>query len=56
VNTVEKTTKPEAPNPATTPRDIIETEPSAAALEADAASTLLALWAMPEGVVPSKEL
>jgi hypothetical protein len=43
VNTVERTTKPEAPNPAITPRDIIETEPSAAAFEEDDASTVLAL-------------
>lgn len=47
-------TKPEAPRPAKAPRDIIETDPRAAAFEGLAVvEEVDALSAMPEGVVPS---
>jgi len=47
-------TRPEAPNPAITPWDIIEAEPRAAAFDvAVEAPEVVALWRMPEGVVPS---
>lgn len=54
MNRVEITTRPEAPNPAMTPCDIIEIEPSAAAFEVVVeAAEVDALWRISEGVVPS---